>query len=199
VTRPLTIGLTGSIGMGKTTTAQMFADEGVPVWDADAAVHRLYDVGGAAVARIAELHPQAVSDGRVDRAALKRWIAFDPAAFAKIEATVHPLVRADREAFLAATDTDIAVVDVPLLFETNAADTVDAVVVVSAPAEVQRARILERGTMDRATVETILAKQMPDAEKRARADYVIETLTLEGALRAVQSVLADSRRKLDDA
>lgn len=197
--RPFVIGLTGSIGMGKTTTAALFLEEGVPVWDADAAVHRLYAPGGAAVEQIAALRPDAVKDGAVDRAALKAWIAVDQGALKKIEAIVHPLVAADRAAFLDRTEADIIVLDVPLLFETGGWRAMDAVVVVSAPADLQRERVMARGTMDAATFETILAKQAPDAEKRARADYVIETLTLEGARAAVQSVLADIRKKLSDA
>lgn len=190
------LALTGSIGMGKSTTARMFADEGLAVWDADAAVHRLYDKGGAAVPAIAAMRPEAVVGGAVDRAALKRWIAADPAALRRIETTVHPLVAADREAFLAAhADDDIVVLDVPLLFETGAEDRMDAVAVVSAPPEVQRVRVLERGTMNQAQFKTILAKQVPDAEKRARADYVIETLTLEGARAAVHSVIRDIRER----
>lgn len=197
--RPFVIGLTGSIGMGKTTTAGMFAEAGVPVWDADAAVHRLYGSDGAAVAPIAVLHPEAVVDGQVDKNALKRWIARDETALARIEAVVHPLLQADRAAFLAELDTEIALVDVPLLFETNAEVSVDAVVVISAPANIQRQRVIERGTMDTVTFETILDRQMPDAEKRARADYVIETISLEAARAGVHSVLTDIRRKLRDA
>lgn len=197
--RPFVIGLTGSIGMGKTTTAAMFAEAGVPVWDADAAVHRLYERGGAAVAPIAAICPEAVIDGQVDRDQLKRWIAEDPHALARLEAIVHPLVQADRNAFLAETDTDIALIDVPLLFETESADAVDAVVVVSVPEDIQRARVLNRRSMDAATLDAILERQMPDHEKRDRADYVIETLTLEGARAGVQSVLADIRGKQANA
>ncbi|RVT83454.1 dephospho-CoA kinase [Rhodobacteraceae bacterium CCMM004] len=191
---PFTIGLTGSIGMGKSATAALFAEEGCAVWDADAAVHRLYSVGGAAVKGIAQLRPQAVRDGAVDRPALKAWIAEDADALPRIEAVVHPLVAADRAAFLAETQADIAVLDVPLLFETGGADAVDMVVVVSVPAEIQRARVLERPGMTAAQFQTILAAQMPDSEKRRRADVVIETHTPEGAKAAVQGLVRRIRQ-----
>ncbi len=197
--RPFKVGLTGSIGMGKSTTAGMFADLGVPVWDADAAVHRLYARGGAAVAPIAALRPGAVVDGAVDRAALKRWIDEDRDALSRIEDIVHPLVAGDRAAFLERTDADVVLLDIPLLFETGRQGDMDAVVVVSAPPEVQRARVLERGTMTETQFETILAKQVPDSEKRARADYVIQSTSLEAARAAVQDCLRDIRRKISDA
>lgn len=194
------LGLTGSIGMGKSTTAEMFAEAGIPVWDADAAVHRLYGNGGAAVEPIGQLCPQAVQNGAISRDVLKTWISSDPTALGRIEKVVHPLVAADRAAFLAAhADDPIVLLDIPLLFETGTSDRVDAVAVVSVPADVQRARVLERGTMTEAQFETILSKQMPDAEKRARADFVIETLTLEGARAAVQDILAQIKEGLQDA
>ena len=199
MTRPVIIGLTGSIGMGKSTTAAMFAEAGIAVWDADAAVHRLYAPGGRAVAPIRALRPEAIRDGGVDREALKAWIAADPGALAKIEAAVHPLVADDRAAFIAATRADIVLFDIPLLFEAGAASEVDVVVVVSAPADVQRKRVLERDRMDEATFETILAKQMPDAEKRARADFVIETVEMDAAREQVQKVIAAVREGLPDA
>jgi len=197
--KPFIIGLTGSIGMGKSTTAQMFADAGIPVWDADAAVHRLYAPGGAAVNPMAALHPTAVADHQVNRDALKQWIATDPSALKQIESLVHPLVAADRQAFLKKTDAPIVLLDIPLLFETGADAGMDAIVVVTAPPTVQRDRVLQRGTMTAAQFDTILAKQTPDAEKRARADYVIETTTLDAARSAVQSCLDDIRRKLPHA
>ncbi|TFL17549.1 dephospho-CoA kinase [Jannaschia formosa] len=187
----IVLGLTGSIGMGKTTTAALFAARGVPVWDADAAVHRLYAPGGAAVAPLAEAFPQAVRDGTVDRAALREAIASDPASLKRVEAIVHPLVAADRAGFLEAADAPIVLLDIPLLFETGF--PVDHSIVVTAPPEVQRARVLARGTMTEAAFEDILTRQMPDAEKRARADYVIETTTPEAAAAQVDAILEELR------
>ncbi|PRX37167.1 dephospho-CoA kinase [Meinhardsimonia xiamenensis] len=197
--RPFRIGLTGSIGMGKSTTAAMFREEGLEVWDADAAVHRLYSPGGAAVAEIARLFPQAIVDGAVDRAALRAIIAREPEALAMIEKVVHPLVARDREVFLRNARGDIVVLDIPLLFETGAEDEVDAIVVVSAPPDVQRRRVMARPGMTEEQFETILAKQLPDAEKRRRADYVIETTSMEHARARVRRVIEDIRRRLDDA
>ncbi|AMY71744.1 dephospho-CoA kinase [Frigidibacter mobilis] len=193
---PFRLGLTGSIGMGKSTTAAMFAEAGVPVWDADAAVHRIYAPGGAAVPAIAALQPQAVKDGGVDRALLKDWIARDPGALARIERAVHPLVAADREAFLEqSSDKTLVVLDIPLLFETGAEARMDAVLVVSAPAEVQRARVLARPGMTPAQLDLILSRQMPDAEKRARATWVIETTGLEATRAAVQDLIETIRAR----
>ena len=193
---PFRLGLTGSIGMGKSTTAAMFAEAGVPVWDADAAVHRLYAPGGAAVPAIAALHPAAVRDGAVDRAALKEWIARDPAALGQIERDVHPLVAADREAFLAdAQAKPLVLLDIPLLFETGADAQMDATLVVSAPPEVQRARVLARPGMTPAQFDLILSRQMPDADKRARATWVIETNGLEATRAAVQDLIETIRAR----
>lgn len=192
------LGLTGSIGMGKSTTAQLFVEEGCALWDADAAVHRLYAPGGAAVAPIAGAFPEAVEDGAVNRARLRAIIARDPDALKRIEAIVHPLVTRDRADFLAAQSADVTVLDIPLLFETGVAD-LDAVAVVSAPPEEQRARVLARGTMSEADFKAILARQMPDAEKRARADYVIETDTPAHAREQVRTILADIRRRIAHA
>jgi dephospho-CoA kinase len=174
----IVVGLTGSIGMGKSATTAIFADLGVPVWDADAAVHRLYGPGGAGVEPIRALAPDAAAALSVDRAALRAAILADPALLGRIEAAIHPLVAADRDAFLAqarAGGAALAVCDIPLLFETGADAWLDKVVVVSAPAEIQRARVLGRPGMTEETLDAILARQLPDAEKRARADYVVDT------------------------
>jgi dephospho-CoA kinase len=189
------LGLTGSIGMGKSTTARLFADEGCAVWDADAAVHRLYAAGGAAVAPVGAAFPDAIVDGAVCRARLKEIIARDDAALARIEAIVHPLVAEDRATVLRDTRTDIAVFDIPLLFENGIDREMDAVACVTAPQETQAARVRRRGTMTEAQFASIRDKQMSDAEKRARADYVIVTDTVEHAREQVQAVIADIRGK----
>ena len=190
------LGLTGSIGMGKTTTAALFAEAGAPVYDADAAVHRLYARGGAAVAPVAAAFPEAVLDGAVDRARLSAEVLGDPGALRRLEAITHPLVFLDRAAFLReAAQAPVAVLDVPLLFETGGERLTHAVAVVSAPADVQRARVLARPGMSQAKLEAILARQTPDAEKRARADFVIDTSQgVEPARAEVNRIL----RMLDD-
>lgn len=193
------LGLTGSIGMGKSTTAQMFAEEGCAVWDADAAVHRLYAADGAAVAPMQAAFPTAMEDGAVSRAALKEIIAADPTALPRIEAIVHPLVAQDRAAFLASATNDIAVLDIPLLFETGGDGAMDAVVCVAIPDAVQRARVLARGTMTEAQFDAIRAKQMPAEEKCARSDYVIVTDTPDHARAQVRDVIRDIREKLRHA
>jgi dephospho-CoA kinase len=164
--------------MGKSATTALFAQEGVPVWDADAAVHRLYAQGGAAVEPISKAFPDTVQDGAVDRARLSARLREDPPGFARLEAIVHPLVAEDRRAFLATAETSgakVVVLDIPLLFETGGDRAMDAVVVVSAPAELQRERVLARSGMSLEKLEALLARQVPDAEKRARADFVIDT------------------------
>jgi dephospho-CoA kinase len=193
--RPYRLGLTGSVGMGKSTTARLFADAGVPVWDADAAVHRLYAAGGTGAGAVARLVPQAVSEDAVDRSRLRDAIIADPALLARIEASVHPLVAADREAFAEAhADADIVVFDIPLLFETGGDRGLDGVLVVTAPEAVQRARVLARPGMTPEALERILARQMPDAEKRARADFVITTdQGIEAARADVLALLAKIR------
>lgn len=193
------LGLTGGIGMGKSTTAQMFAAEGVPVWDADSTVHRLYSAGGAAVAPLSQVFPEALLDGAIDRGRLKTRIAADPSALKRIESIVHPLVGQDRVEFLARTDADIVLLDIPLLFEGTSASLCDGVAVVSVPADVQRARVLARGTMTAADLDRILANQMPDAEKRARATWVIDTSTLDGARAKVRAILSQIRETLSHA
>ncbi|MBT8475497.1 MAG: dephospho-CoA kinase [Alphaproteobacteria bacterium] len=192
--QPFLLGLTGSIGMGKSTTAEMFADMGLAVWDADAAVHRLYARGGAAVAPVAELCADAVVDRAIDRARLKDWIADEPGRLKELEAIVHPLVAKDRQAFIESAESDIIVFDIPLLYETGAENWLDAVAVVSAPASVQKERVMARSGMTEEMFETILNRQMPDEEKRNRADFVIETVTLDGARAAVQDVVEQIRK-----
>ena len=185
------IGLTGSIAMGKSTTARLFGDEGVPVHDADAAVHKLYE--GRAAGLIEQAFPGATKDGKVDRAALGQRVLGDAPALQRLEAIVHPLVREAEQQFLkeaAAKGAPVVVLDIPLLFETGGESRVDATVVVSAPHEMQRARVLERGvSLER--LEALLARQMPDAEKRRRADFVVDSgQGIEYARAQVRQILA---------
>ena len=177
MTRPVILGLTGSIGMGKSATAAMFARHGVPVHDADAAVHALYGAGGAAAAVIGAAFPGTLDpDGAVDRTRLRETVIGAPERLAALEALVHPLAQAAARDFLARqAGAPLVLLDIPLLFETGAEARCDRVLVVTAPPEVQRARVLARPGMDAATFEAIRAKQLPDAEKRARADFILDT------------------------
>ena len=174
--RPFVLCLTGSLGMGKSRTAQFFAEQGVPVYDADAVVHELY--AGAAVPLIGRAFPGAVVDGKVDRAKLAALVLGDDAALARLESIVHPLVAARREKFLAdarANEAEAVLLDIPLLFETRGERVCDAVVVVSAPADMQRQRAFERPGMSEEKFTALLAKQLPDADKRQRADFIVDT------------------------
>lgn len=185
------LGLTGSMGMGKSTTAKFFAEEGVPVHDADAAVHRLYE--GAAVAPIEAAFPGVTTAGKVDRMKLSARVAGDPGALKTLEAIVHPLVRAAEQKFLAdAADRGaaVALLDIPLLYETGGEKRCDAVVVVSAPADVQRARVFERPGMTQEKFTALLARQLPDEEKRRRADFVVDSSRgLDAARAQVRDIL----------
>ena len=188
------LGLTGSIGMGKTTTAKLFADEGVPVHDADAAVHALYEA--EAVAPIEKEFPGTTSGGKVDRDRLGRMVVNDPVALRRLEEIVHPLVRVHEQKFLAdarARGAPVVVLDIPLLFETDGRNRVDMVAVVTAPPEVQRERVLSRPGMTEEKFNAILAKQVPDAEKRRMADFVIDT---GRGMEAARDQVADIIEKL---
>jgi dephospho-CoA kinase len=186
------LGLTGSIAMGKSTTAGFFAEAGVPVHDADATVHRLYE--GEAVLAVEAAFPGTTTGGKVDRAKLAQRVLDDPAALKRLEGIVHPLVRQSEARFLAEAERKgekVVVLDIPLLFETNGEGRVDAVVTVSAPAEVQRERLLQRPGMTEEKMQALLARQLPDAEKRARADFVVDSSQGFDAARAqVKEILA---------
>lgn len=187
------LGLTGSIGMGKSTTAKLFAEAGVPVYDADAAVHQLYE--GEAAPAIEAAFPGTTTNGKVDRSKLSARVVHDPAAIKRLEQIVHPMLGASRQKFFAAAEAaraPVVVLDIPLLFETGGEKRVDAVVVVSTSPELQRERVLARGTMDEAKLDAIIAKQTPDAEKRKRADFVVDTSHgLEPVRAQIKHILAE--------
>jgi len=187
------IGLTGSIGMGKSTTAKLFTEAGVPVYDADAAVHRIYE--GEAAPAIEAAFPGTTVEGRVDRAKLSAKVVHDPAAIKQLEQIVHPMLGASRKKFLEEAERSgvpVVVMDIPLLFETGGEKRVDAVVVVTTSPEAQRERILARGTMTNEALDAILARQLPDAEKRKRADFVVDTSHgLEPVRTAIRDILAE--------
>ena len=187
------LGLTGSIGMGKSTTAAMFAAAGLPVWDADTAVHHLYQHGGHAVAPITAICPDATAGGNVSRETLKRAIATDATLLAKLEAITHPLVAADRAAFLAQTTADIVVLDIPLLFEKSSQHEFHATLLVTAPPDLQRQRVLQRPGMTEAHFHALLARQMPDPQKRALATHIVETLDVAATEAYVKSLIAHIR------
>jgi len=192
---PFRLGLTGSIGMGKSTTAAFFRDEGIAVWDADAAVHRLYGPGGAAVAAVASLCPAALRTGAIDRGVLRDWVARTPDALGQLESVVHPLVAADRARFAAETQGDILVFDIPLLFEKASEIEMDATLLVTAPPDLQRARVMSRDGMTLQQFALILSRQMPDTEKRARATHIVETLSLAQTRIYVQALISHIRAR----
>jgi dephospho-CoA kinase len=196
---PIRIGLTGSIGMGKSETAKMFAKLGVPVYDADAAVARLYEVGGAAVAPLEAAFPGVVKDGRVDRDALSKRVVGNEAETKRLQSVVYPLMGAERQKFLddaQAKNADIIVFDIPLLFETGGHANMDAVVVVSAPSHIQRERVLARPGMTVEKFEYLLSRQTPDEEKRAQAHFVVVTdKGLDHAFEQVKMVLTELRAR----
>ena len=193
------LGLTGSIGMGKSTTAKLFAEAGCAVWDADAAVHRMYAKGGAAVAPLRKALPGAIVDDAVSRDRLKQMIGEDPSVLKTLERIVHPLVGEDRAQFFERAETDIVVFDIPLLFETGGHKTMDAVVCVSVSPEIQRQRVMDRGTMTEQQFEQIRAKQMPNDEKCAQSNYVVVTDTLEHAREQVNDIVSEIRKGLSVA
>ena len=189
------IGLTGSIGMGKSTVSSFFADEGVAVWDADGAVHRLYHKGGAAVDPVSALVPEALSSTGIDRSVLSAKLKERPALLKDLEGIVHPLVAQDRERFASGATAEFLLFDIPLLFEGRLEDQFDTLVVVSAPLDVQRARVLDRPSMTSEKFDFILSKQMPDAEKRKRADFIIETNhSFDDTRKRVKEIMRELRR-----
>ena len=193
------LGVTGSIGMGQSTTAMLFSEYGCDVWDADLAVHRLYEKGGAAVHPISKIFPSSIVNEAVCRKNLKEILSANKNAFSLLEAVVHPLVAKDRAKFIENANTNVLVFDIPLLFETNGDKHMDAVACVYIDKETQKKRTLNRGTMTEKQFSQLLSKQMPISEKLARADYVIITDTVEHARNQVKNILEQIRSQLNDA
>lgn len=193
------LGLTGSIGMGKSTTAALFAARGCLIWDADLAVHRAYNEGGDGVAEIRKIAITAVDSNSVNRDKLRTLILEDPTLLAKIEAIIHPIVQKDRQAFIASNPGSILVFDIPLLFELNSESDFDAVACVLSTFEMQKTRVMARPGMTRTHLEMIIGKQLPAADKAARANYIINTATKDIARAAVDSIIKDIKRKLENA
>ena len=193
------LGLTGSIGMGKSTTAALFAARGCLIWDADLAVHRAYNEGGDGVAEIRKIAITAVDSNSVNRDKLRTLILEDPTLLAKIEAIIHPIVQKDRQAFIASNLGSILVFDIPLLFELNSESDFDAVACVLSTFEMQKTRVMARPGMTRTHLEMIISKQLPAADKAARANYIINTATKDIARAAVDSIIKDIKRKVENA
>lgn len=193
------LGLTGSIGMGKSTTAKMFADEGCVIWDADKEVHDLYAVGGAAVKPIGQAFPQSLMDGSLNRSVLKEIIRQDKSALKRLEDITHPLVFQKRQEFTLTHPNKIGVFDIPLLFETGADSAMDATACVNVSRETQRERVLSRGTMTKADLDEILKRQIPNLEKCRLAKWVIDTQTLEGTHQQVRQIMSEIRQGVKNA
>ncbi len=197
---PFLLGLTGSIGMGKSTTARMFAEEGIPVWDADAVVDRLYKGDGQVVEIVSAICPNAVPKGKrsIDRYILREAASNNPSVLKSLEQAIHPLVASDRLSFIKAAsqvENDIVLLDIPLLFETGQENTLDAVAVVTVPPDIQRSRVLARGKLTEEQFMVLLARQKPDEEKCMLADFVISTATVDGARSRVKEVLTEINRE----
>lgn len=184
------LGLTGSIGMGKSTIAAIFAAQGLPVWDADKVVHQLYRCGGLAVAPISTICPAATVDGSVSRETLKDAIAADQTLLSRVESIVHPLVAQDRADFLSKVTVDIAILDIPLLFEKSSQHEFDATLLVTSPASLQKMRVMQRSGMTEAHFKNILARQMPDAQKRSLATHIVETLDISSTEAYVKALIS---------
>ena len=193
------LGLTGSIGMGKSTTCALFSERGCIIWDADLTVHRAYGIGGAAVEPLSKILPQVIVKKQINREKLRQIISEDESILPSIEAIIHPLVRRDRQDFITANPSSILVFDIPLLFESKAEADFDAVACVFLEPKVQKERVMARPGMTKSYFEMILKKQLPAAEKAARSDYIINTATPTTAIIAVDTILKNIRRKLQNA